>query len=79
MDEERDPLSGNLFSLGGEKWKQWRVKLTPAFTSGKVKAMFSSIVECGDPLAAHMVKLAEKQSTVEVRELLAGFTTNSIA
>lgn len=41
--------------------------------------MFSSIVECGDPLEAHIVKLAEKQSSVEIRELLAGFTTNNIA
>lgn len=79
MDEERDPLTGNMFSLGGEKWKQWRVKLSPAFTSGKLKAMFPSIVECGDPLEAHIVKLAEKKSSVEVRELLAGFTTNNIA
>lgn len=79
MDEERDPLTANLFSLGGEKWKQWRVKLSPAFTSGKLKAMFPSIVECGDPLENHIVKLAEQNSSVEVRELLAGFTTNNIA
>lgn len=79
MDEERDPLTGNLFSLGGEKWKQWRVKLSPAFTSGKIKSMFSSIVDCGGPLESHIVKLAEKKSTVEIRELLAGFTTNNIA
>lgn len=79
MDEKRDPLTGNLFSLGGEKWKQWRIKLSPAFTSGKIKAMFSSIVECGDPLEEHIVQLAEKKSSVEVRELLACFTTNSIA
>lgn len=79
MDEERDPLTGNLFSLGGEKWKQWRVKLTPAFTSQKIRAMFSSIIECGDPLEAHIVKLAESKSSVEVRELLASFTTNNIA
>lgn len=79
MDEVRDPLTANLFSLGGEKWKQWRVKLSPAFTSGKIKAMFSSIVKCADPLEAHIVKLAEKGSSVEVRDLAAGFTTNNIA
>lgn len=79
MDEERDPLTGNLFSFGGKKWKQWREKLTPAFTSGKIKAMFPSIVECGGSLESHIVKLAGKKSSVEIRELLACFTTNTIA
>jgi len=36
-------------------------------------------VECGDPLEAHIVELAEKNSSVEVRDLLAKFTTNNIA
>ncbi|KAJ6639104.1 putative cytochrome P450 6d4, partial [Pseudolycoriella hygida] len=79
MDEKRDPLTANLFSLGGEKWKQWRTKLSPAFTTGKVKAMFSSIVECGEPLESHVMKLAERKSSIEIREVLAGFTTNAIA
>lgn len=38
-DEEVDPLTGNLLFLNGEKWRNLRTKLSPAFTSGKVNTL----------------------------------------
>lgn len=78
IDEKNDPLSGHLFSLGGEKWTNLRSKLSPTFTSGKLKAMFPTLVGCGDPLKRFMEKAAAKEETVEVREILAQYTTNVI-
>lgn len=79
VDEEIDPLSGNLFSLEGDKWRNLRGKLTPTFTSGKLKAMFSTLLDCGGPLIEYVNNVAANGDQIEIRELLAQYTTNVIA
>lgn len=62
----------------GDKWKNLRVKLTPVFTSGKLKAMFSTLIDCGIPLKRYLTKEAERGNTVEMREIAARYTTDII-
>lgn len=81
VDERGDPLSGNLVSLSGERWRRLRAKLSPAFTAAKVRAMFGCIVSGGASLEW---KLNEQHNggqhqVLEVHELVAQFTTNVIA
>lgn len=78
-DEINDPLSANLFSLEGAKWKNLRQKLSPSFTSGKIRAMFSTIVSCGDSLQKKIDVIAKESQPFEVRELSAQYATNVIA
>lgn len=78
-DESFDPLSGHLFALGGEKWRNLRVKLTPAFTSGKLKGMFSTLVDCGAHLQHYLNKVADEGELLDVRETTASHTINVIA
>uniref|UniRef100_A0A1L8E4M3 Putative cytochrome n=1 Tax=Nyssomyia neivai TaxID=330878 RepID=A0A1L8E4M3_9DIPT len=79
MDENVDPLSGHLFSLNGEKWKNLRAKLTPTFTSGRLKAMFQTFLDCGKSLEVYLSKNANDKKEVDMRELMACFSTNIIA
>lgn len=52
---ERDPLFGkSLFSLNGDKWKETRNLLSPAFTGSKMKAMFKLMSACADNFAGYL-------------------------
>ena len=75
LNEKDDPLSANLVALEGEKWKNLRSKLTPTFTSGKLKFMHSTILQVAERFRDH---LEQQGGEVEIKELLAQFTTDVI-
>lgn len=79
VNDDIDPIQGHLFALPGDKWKPLRNKLSPAFTSGKLKAMFSTLVDCGSSLQNHLTKISESQELLDVRETSSSYTTNVIS
>lgn len=60
FDDKLEPLTGNLLTLEGHKWKVLRNKLTPAFTIGKIKNMIDLI----DGRAREMVKVLELPANI---------------
>lgn len=59
-DENREPLSGHLFRLSGERWRFMRSKLSPTFTPGKLKNMFDTMVETAKQLENYLENISEK-------------------
>ncbi|KAI4460047.1 cytochrome p450 [Holotrichia oblita] len=77
INEKDDPLSAHLGALGGERWRSLRVKLTPTFTSGKLKLMFPIMVEISNEL----IKVLDKEcqnGPVEAKDISARYTTDVI-
>lgn len=77
-NDEVEPLDGHLFNISGKKWRDLRVRLTPTFTSGKMKMMFNTLVDCGQPMIKSMEYYADEGKAVDIKEMLACFTTDVI-
>lgn len=77
-NEKVDPLSGHLFLLPGKKWRNLRVKLTPTFTSGKIKQMFMILKECGEEFAKSLESKAEIRDCIEIKDMFARYSTDII-
>jgi cytochrome P450 family 6 len=78
-DEDIEPLSGHLFLIGGSRWKNLRAKLTPTFTSGKMKMMFQTLVDCGHELGSILEKSANNKEIIEIKDLMARYSTDIIS
>ncbi|CAG9859766.1 unnamed protein product [Phyllotreta striolata] len=78
VNEERDPLSGHLFNLEDEKWRKLRAKLTPTFTSGKMKMMFQTMVDCTKGLEEMLNECEAVNDAVDIKDVLGRFTTDII-
>lgn len=77
-----DPLSAHLFTMGGEPWRKMRSKLTPTFTSGKMKFMYPTMLEVAKHFEENLAGLVDATGTdsivLELKDLLARFTTDII-
>ncbi|KAJ3618423.1 hypothetical protein MTP99_006420 [Tenebrio molitor] len=75
---EKDPLQAHLLNLSGTRWRNMRAKLTPTFTSGKMKGMFQVMAESQEGLQQKMDEEYRKNEPINIKEILACFTTNII-
>jgi cytochrome P450 family 6 len=77
-NEEDDPVSANLASIDDEKWRVLRHKLTPTFTSGKIKMMFPIICEVADKMIERIAIEGKQKGAIEVKDIHSRFTTDVI-
>lgn len=76
---DMEPLALNLFSVEGDLWRLLRQRITPTFTTGKLKSMFPLIVNCAEKLQTRVEEDIRKGKDVrDVKELMACFATEFI-
>lgn len=77
-NEKVEPLSESLFTLGGQKWRNLRVKMTPTFTSGKLKAMFPIILGVATEVQDYLKPIAAKEQVIDVRDIIMRYTLDIV-
>lgn len=75
-----DPVSAlNLFLVNNPLWRLLRIKLSPVFTSGKMKLMFYLVEQIGNVLNGVVKEKIKGDQVIEVRGLFGGYTIDTIA
>lgn len=68
----------SLLTLEGSEWKDRRVKLSPIFTSGKMKLMFEIVDSIGDKLINVLEKMILKTNDIELKSLSSKYASDVI-
>ena len=79
VNEKADPLWKNLFTAGGQEWRDLRAKLSPTFTTGKIKMMLPIVTEAADRMVEYLKFEEITHESLEMKEIFASFTTEVIA
>lgn len=78
-----EPMFGkSLFMLTGQRWRDMRATLSPAFTGSKMRQMFQLVGECAEQTSQFLLKKAKASPTLEateMKDLFTRFTSDVIA
>ncbi|XP_073951013.1 cytochrome P450 6a2-like [Choristoneura fumiferana] len=77
-DPDVEPLLLSIFHVDGDRWKLARQRLTPAFTTARLRGMFPLVVRCAEKLQRLAEDKARSGGPCDVRDLMARFTTDFI-
>ncbi|XP_058820111.1 probable cytochrome P450 9f2 [Topomyia yanbarensis] len=68
-----------LFAMSGEKWRNTRATLSPAFTGSKMRQMFKLVIECCENVSKHYLNQTKESQKVGLGDLFHRFCTDVIA
>jgi len=78
FNEKKEPLTRHLFFIEGARWRSTRAKLTPTFSSGKIKFMYPTMVAVGHEFIRVLGNEVKNSKEVDMKEFLGRFTTDII-
>ncbi|EAT33123.1 AAEL014603-PA [Aedes aegypti] len=70
-----------IFALNGQRWRNMRATLSPAFTGRKMRLMFTLMVDCSERMLKHYESLMSStgRMEVEIKDMLSRYGINVIA
>ena len=63
-----EPLASMMTFMTGQKWKDIRSIMSPAFTSGKLKGMMYIMEKAGDTLLQKMESATKNNEAVDINK-----------
>lgn len=75
---KHDPISEHISNIENEQWKNIRSKLTPIFTSGKLKVMFDTILNISESFMTTIERESTERESLEIKDIMARFTCDVI-
>lgn len=80
VDEESKPMTGDISSVSGSKWRDLRVKMSKVFTSGAIKSLFPAIQDKGHVLAEFLERnINAELSKFDLEDLLSRQSINIVS
>ncbi|XP_050439910.1 probable cytochrome P450 6a14 [Adelges cooleyi] len=78
VDIDATPITNHMFTMKGQKWKIIRAKISPVFTSSKLKNMREQIKDCGDQLMNNLQLKLAQSDVLEVRGVIGDYSMDVI-
>lgn len=72
-----DPVGASLFVIEDDKWRSTRQKISPTFSSGKIKEMLPSVIAVSDELN-QILEESSKDPKWDIKNILCRFTVDVI-
>lgn len=74
-------VTNTLVALRGNKWRDMRATLSPAFTGSKMRQMFTLIAECGQSMVQFYLEKTKTEGpqVLEMKEVFSRFANDVIA
>ncbi|KAK9496564.1 hypothetical protein O3M35_013154 [Rhynocoris fuscipes] len=75
--DKRNAIDISLFTMSGKEWRALRYKLSPLFSTTKLKTMYGSMAECSQSLTSILDQIQEKED-IDLKEYLGRFAMDVI-
>ncbi|EDX07156.1 GD11088 [Drosophila simulans] len=80
-NQKSDPLSGDLYALRGESWKEMRQKLDPSLEGDRMSLLYDCLYEEAEQLllTVNSTLMSQPHSTVHIQKIMRRHVLSSLA